>query len=144
MATWWLLGALPLWVAPFFYAPCLGREHFFKFERTKAASLGQLVPTWADLRPIWSNLKLPSANIRQLSTNLGHLGPKWNAGNVQTSLFSIGFCVFSKYRPSCNLMSTWDQLGPTRGQVCANLVPTWDHFGSNFGPSWANLGPTWA
>ena len=142
VATWWLLGGYLVLCRCgsllFFYAPCLGREHFFKFERTKAPSLSQLVPTCADLRPIWSNLKLPSANIRQLSTNLGHLGPKWGAGNVQKSLFSIGFCIFSKYRPSCNLTSTWGQLGPTRGQFCANLVPTGGHFGSNFGPTWAN------
>ena len=119
----------------FFSAPCLGRKHFFKFERTKAASLGQLVPTWADLRPIWSNLTLPSANIRQLSTNLGHLGPKWGAGNVQKSLFSIGFCIFSRYRPSCNLTSTWDELG-------ANFVPTWYQLGATLDPTLGQLGPT--
>ena len=170
VATWWLLGKVRCASRLFFCAPCLGREHFFKFERTKAANLGQLGPTccqcdptWANLTPISSNFGLASAIFRQFSINLGHLGPNMGHGTGEKSLFSICVCVFLKYRPSCNLKSTWtnlDQLGANFVQnLCqlgANSVPTWWQLGAklrqlgvnveptgpNLGLIWARLGPT--
>ena len=67
---------------PFFHAPCLGREHFFKFERTRAANLGQLgstrgqfSPTWGQGGPTWANLGAIWANLGPTSANLG---PTWD------------------------------------------------------------------
>ena len=60
MVAWWWFGGFPLWGATFFYAPCLGREHIFKFERTKATNLGQL-----------------AANLVQLGAKAGQLGATW-------------------------------------------------------------------
>ena len=68
-------------------------------------------------------------------------------GTCEQILFSICFCVFLKYRPSCNLKSTWtnlDQLGvdfvQNLCQLGANLEPSC----ANFGSMWNQLGPTWA
>ena len=136
----------------FLYAPCLGREHFFEFERTKAANLGQLGPTWADLRPLWSNLGLPSANFRQLSVNLGHLGPKWGTGHMKNHCFPWVFVYNLESPPSCNIGVYLDQIGSTwrhLGPVWCQLEAKWGSSGANLGqlganlvPTWANLGPT--
>ena len=136
---------------------------------------GPRPPSWANLRPIWSKLGKLAANLVQLQASFGqtppfqhYLRPSWaqmRHGACEKPLFSIGFCVFLKYRPSCNLKLTWanlNQLGanfvqnwvvPTWGQfalTCNHLGPTWAQCGCDMGqlgptwPIWANLKSTWS
>ena len=167
---WWPPGgsAVATWcfvvVGRSFFLCSMPRQDF-KFERTKAANLRQLGPTcdkfdptWDNLRPISSNLRLASANVGKLSAHMCHFKPKRDTKNVQKHLlFSVDFCMFLKYQPSCNRALTWAdfdkfgsqfgayfgpllaQCGPDFAKVAANF----DHLGANLGqlgPNWGQLG----
>ena len=122
--------------ARLFYAPGLGREHIFNFERTRP-------PNW---RTTSANLWFPCPIFDYMHFIFMVFCKKWSPPGQETHFWRSTHTILHTtfWTPNWSLKSQFSYLCSSLPLLCSfGLVffRSWSQLGANLGPTCANLGP---